>query len=156
MPRVVLLLAAVAMVAWLWSAQTPPSLHLCPVHEPCPPAALVHEPPPAAVAESSMSALMKESGTDKLWRHAYDRYYDLHFKEFRHKQGLTLLEIGADTGQSMRVWAEYFSEAAAIHGVRYGLSADSRQIACEWDAAACQKITILVRSSASVQRLGEC
>ncbi len=51
----------------------------------------------------SISTIMDWTGTDKLFRHAYDRYYSRYFEEFRDKPGLRILEIGAATGHSLKV-----------------------------------------------------
>ena len=52
----------------------------------------------------SISELMDFSGTDKLFRHAYDRYYERYFREFRDVHGIRILEIGADSGISLKVF----------------------------------------------------
>ena len=88
----------------------------------------------------SIADLMDASGTDKLFRHVYDRYYERYFREFRHKTDMRVLEIGADSGISLKVkfwrnrrllhidiqksqvWSEYFTNATAIHGIAYRVS----------------------------------
>ena len=90
----------------------------------------------------SISTVMAETGTDKLTRHAYDRYYDIYLKDFRDKKNLNLLEIGAESGKSMKLWSSYFSDPAAIHGIAYNTKADQKKVVCDWNPAACDKITI--------------
>ena len=51
----------------------------------------------------SIADLMDASGTDKLTRHSYDRYYERYFAEFRDMADLRILEIGADSGVSLKV-----------------------------------------------------
>ncbi len=52
----------------------------------------------------SIGSIMARTGTDKISRHAYDRYYELHFKDFREKKDLQILEIGAQSGRSIQLW----------------------------------------------------
>lgn len=100
-------------------------------------------PYPSIDLRPSMKAVMEESGTDKLDRHAYDRYYEMYFKEFRDKQNLSLLEIGVDSGKSLRLWTEYFSNPAFIHGIAYGVDVtQAKKKVCDWDMHACNKVTI--------------
>jgi hypothetical protein len=51
----------------------------------------------------SLADLMDYSGTDKLFRHAYERYYERYFSEFRDMVDIRILEIGADSGISLKV-----------------------------------------------------
>ncbi len=51
----------------------------------------------------SIADIMDASGTDKLTRHAYERYYERIFAEFRDMADLRILEIGADSGISLKV-----------------------------------------------------
>ena len=87
-------------------------------------------------------SLMAKTGTDKLTRHAYDRYYDIYLKDFRDKKGVTILEIGAQAGKSMKLWSSYFSDPAAIHGIAYRSKNDQKKAVCDWNPTACDKITI--------------
>jgi hypothetical protein len=107
--------------------------------------------PPAVPAAAnpdtreSIAAIMARTGTDKLSRHAYDRYYELHFKEFRDKKDLSILEIGAQSGKSIQLWSEYFSNPSAIHGVSYGedtQNVDQKKVVCDWNPAACKNVAI--------------
>ena len=95
-----------------------------------------------SASRESISTIMARVGTDKLTRHAYDRYYELHFKDFRHKKDLSLLEIGAQTGASIRLWAEYFTHASAIHAVAYGLvdGQDPLKMVCDQYPPGCSKV----------------
>ena len=52
--------------------------------------------------------------------------YAQHLAPYRTRNNVTLLEIGANTGDSLYAWSEYFREpGATIWGMRYGVS-DSR------------------------------
>ena len=101
-------------------------------------------PPPSSEPREPISAIMARTGTDKLTRHAYDRYYDVYFKDFREKQDLTILEIGAQTGSSIQLWAEYFTHATAIHAVAYGLvnGQDPLKMVCDQYPPGCSKVVI--------------
>jgi hypothetical protein len=97
------------------------------------------------VQGSSIALIMAKTGTDKLTRHAYDRYYDIYFNEFRHKKGLRILEIGAEQGKSIQLWSEYFTDPAAIHGIAYGKTGelvDQKELACDWRPSACDAVKI--------------
>ena len=92
-----------------------------------------------------IGAVMARTGTDKLSRHAYDRYYDQYFKAFRDKKDLMLLEIGAHNGKSIQLWLEYFSDPAGIHGVSYGEITEQinyKQVLCEWNLKLCDKASV--------------
>jgi hypothetical protein len=100
---------------------------------------------PIQTARESIGSIMSRTGTDKLSRHAYDRYYELHLREFRDKENLCILEIGAQSGRSIQLWSEYFTRPAAIHGVSYGqdtVNVDQKQVVCDWNPAACDKVKI--------------
>lgn len=97
---------------------------------------------PSTQNDEPIGAIMARTGTDKLTRHAYDRYYDIYFRDFRNKKGLAFLEIGADQGKSMQLWSEYFSDPSAIDGVSYMVNADQKKITCDWNPSVCDKITI--------------
>lgn len=49
-------------------------------------------------------------GTDKFTHHRYDRFYSRYLETFR-EQEFNLLEIGVDTGASIKTWREYFPNA---------------------------------------------
>lgn len=67
----------------------------------------------------SLATILKESGTDKLWRHGYHRYYETKLAPYRDTDGLRLLEIGAKKGKSLNTWMQYFSNPGAIHSIAY-------------------------------------
>lgn len=93
-------------------------------------------------SRESIASIMSRTGTDKLTRHAYDRYYERHFKEFRDKADVKILEIGADTGLSIQLWAEYFSSPGAIHGISYGVPTNQKKAVCDFSPLACDKVEI--------------
>lgn len=64
----------------------------------------------------SLDQIALENGTDKSSNgHAYCQYYDLLFDAMRYKP-INLLEIGIDTGASLKTWKEYFPHGE-IHGI---------------------------------------
>mmetsp|Transcript_80860 Transcript_80860/g.261854 ORF Transcript_80860/g.261854 Transcript_80860/m.261854 type:complete len:328 (+) Transcript_80860:48-1031(+) len=80
----------------------------------------------------SISSIFAETSTDKAWRHGYHRYYESKLAPYRDIDGLRILEIGADSGKSLKAWSEYFSRPAAIQGVAYKVSPEAaKQKACE-------------------------
>jgi PAS domain-containing protein len=87
---------------------------------------------------------MRLSGTDKFHRHAYERYYEVLLEPYRHKPGVMLLEIGADSGASLKLWSDYFENPQGIHAIAYGQGDNGQQkeIACAWSAKSCAKIKI--------------
>lgn len=53
-------------------------------------------------------------GTDKNSVHSYiDHFYDREFAPYQ-SQPITLIEIGVNYGESLRLWAEYFTNAHII------------------------------------------
>lgn len=58
----------------------------------------------------SLNRIGKKQGTDK-YRHGFLPFYDKHFSS-RRLDELRLLEIGILGGTSLRMWAEYFRNAA--------------------------------------------
>jgi hypothetical protein len=72
----------------------------------------------------SMSEIMEKTGTDKLSTHHYEKYYETWFRSWREKPGLKFLEIGAEQGKSLALWAEYFDNPEVILGLAYGSSAN--------------------------------
>lgn len=66
--------------------------------------------------------LLIESGSDKYYRHHYERYYKRWLSPFRLKSNLTFLEIGADTGRSLNLWENYFSDPQLLLGLAYSNS----------------------------------
>lgn len=62
------------------------------------------------------------SGSDKVYRHHYERYYEPWLKDIRCKPGLKIVEIGAERGRSLKVWDDFFTAPETIVGVAYGIS----------------------------------
>jgi hypothetical protein len=93
---------------------------------------------------TSFADIFNLTGTDKLYRHAYDRYYDVWFDRFISKPNLRLLEIGADSGKSLSAWGMFFEHAPVVHGLSYGISPDYNytNVACKVDSSSCAKIRI--------------
>ena len=86
-----------------------------------------------AARDASLSDLMKASGTDKLFRHGYHRFYEGLLEPLRYKTGFRMLEIGVDSGNSMKTWVKYFENAAddGIQGVMYHAAGERATSACE-------------------------
>lgn len=84
---------------------------------------------------------MGDNRATKL-RTQYHFAYAQHLAPYRTRNNVTLLEIGANTGDSLYAWSEYFREpGATIWGMRYGVS-DSRMKKCLAGAANCAKVHI--------------
>lgn len=83
--------------------------------------------------EPSLIELAIKHGTDKhgpakigtdggtIPGHKYCGHYDHHFRPFRHRENITVLEIGVGGyddptkgGESLRMWKEYFSKAQIV------------------------------------------
>jgi hypothetical protein len=63
-----------------------------------------------------LADIAERVGTDKL-AHGYCAHYEDHLRHLRH-ESITLLEVGVYRGQSLRMWAEYFtSPHTVIEGV---------------------------------------
>ena len=65
----------------------------------------------------SLSEIMVAGGSDKWWRHGYDRFYERELGPFRDLKGARILEMGVMGGESLRVWLDYFTAPAAVHGL---------------------------------------
>jgi hypothetical protein len=52
-------------------------------------------------ARKSLSDLMKATETDKMTTHGYHRFYEDLLAPLRYKDGLRMLEIGVNSGNSM-------------------------------------------------------
>lgn len=64
----------------------------------------------------TLDEIFISNGTDKSsLNHNYSCYYEMFFESIRHNH-LSLLEIGIDSGSSLRSWREYF-ENGAISGI---------------------------------------
>ena len=101
---------------------------------------------------------MQVSGTDKLWRHGYHRYYKDILSEFREKDGVRILEIGVEHGRSLITWAKYFVNSASdgIQGVVFGHDGDVLQSVCQKENfPGCQKIKLFSGDQSDVRFLGE-
>lgn len=63
---------------------------------------------------NTLDQLALKHGTDKSSRkHHYTRLYETYFEQLRDKP-LTILEIGAAYGYSLRMWKEYFSTSKIV------------------------------------------
>jgi predicted O-methyltransferase YrrM len=65
-----------------------------------------------------LAEIVKKYGlsTDKTTGHSYGDFYDAEFARFRDRP-ISLLEIGVQFGESLRMWLEYFPDALRIYGV---------------------------------------
>lgn len=77
----------------------------------------------AQYQQESIGEIMIRTGTDKYWTHHYEMNYGSWFAPLRHKNGLKFLEIGADKGKSLALWAEYFEDPSLILGLAFGQGA---------------------------------
>ena len=67
---------------------------------------------------STLDELAIKYGTDKSSKvHNYTKHYENHFESVR-EQPIRILEIGVQTGASLRMWKEYFPNAQ-IYGLDY-------------------------------------
>lgn len=56
-------------------------------------------------------------GTDKNTCHSYvDSFYEKEFETFKEKN-ISILEIGIETGGSLKLWKEYFSNSKSVVGI---------------------------------------
>lgn len=93
----------------------------------------------------SLQQLLQNSGTDKLWRHGYHRYYSEIFAAFRIKKDVRILEIGVEHGRSLVTWAKFFENAApdGIQGVSFRHDGDFLRSSCEVEKfALCEKVRV--------------
>jgi|688.fasta_scaffold78925_3 hypothetical protein len=67
----------------------------------------------------SFDQIASESGSDKYSHHAYHRFYPNHLNRIRNNIG-NMLEIGINTGSSLKLWKEYFP-GAFIYGADIGV-----------------------------------
>lgn len=68
----------------------------------------------------TFAELLIQSGSDKFFTHHYQRYYEKWLAPYRQKENLKLLEIGANEGHSLKVWASYFdNNPDSIVGLAY-------------------------------------
>ena len=68
----------------------------------------------------SFTSLLQQSGSDKYWRHHYERYYEPWLESYRHQSSLRFLEIGVLRGNSLQAWKSYFVDPQLILGLGYG------------------------------------
>jgi len=81
---------------------------------------------------------MRDTRATKL-RTQYHFAYARHFAPFKEDK-VTLLEIGANQGDSLHAWAAWFPNAASIWGLRYGKT-DKQMIKCSHHM--CSKVRII-------------
>ena len=95
---------------------------------------------PASGATKAPNVLeaMANTGTDKgPSHHQYQRYYDKWLAPFQFKQGLKLVEIGAERGRSLHMWSKYFQNASLIAGLAYGdMTEHVEESSQAWDKVA--------------------
>ena len=107
---------------------------------------------------SNLEELMRASGTDKVWRHGYHRYYEDILSPFRDKEGARVLEIGVEHGRSLITWAKYFEKSAVdgIQGVVFGHEGDILHSACQEERfPGCHKIKLFTGDQSDVGFLSE-
>jgi len=67
----------------------------------------------------SFTDLVNASGSDKFFHHHYEHYYERVLPQYRHRPGLKFLEVGADSGKSIDLWDNYFTNPELIVGLAY-------------------------------------
>jgi hypothetical protein len=108
--------------------------------------------------KKSVAEVFQDSGTDKLFRHGYHRYYETELEPYRDIDGARILEIGADTGKSLGAWLEYFTSPAAVGGVAYSATYNvdaeaARTEACALFPDQCDKLQIYYMDQSNVSAL---
>lgn len=105
----------------------------------------------------TLGEIFRESGTDKLWRHGYHRYYETLLAPYREKEGLRLLEVGADSGYSLHAWEKYFPHASAIQGVAYNVDVGKAKAEACKDVPQCKLdiFTLDQSSPTELENLGK-
>ena len=105
----------------------------------------------------TLEDLMRETRTDKVWRHGFHRFYGGILDPLRDKPGERMLEIGVENGLSMAAWVRYFSHCAddGIQGISYkGAQADAARIACATEHfPGCEKMKIFDGDQSDIQFL---
>jgi hypothetical protein len=105
-------------------------------------------------APRTLKEIFTETGTDKLWRHGYHRYYDSELLPFRETASMRVLEIGADTGISLGAWLTYFKDPVSVAGVAYKVNATAaKQKACDIMKRMCSKLNIYSLDQSDVAAL---
>ncbi|KAL7527889.1 hypothetical protein ACHAWF_002341 [Thalassiosira exigua] len=102
----------------------------------------------------SFTKILKESKSDKHWRHHYERYYDKWLAPYRDVPDLAMVEIGADSGASLKAWARYFTDPRLILGLAYGVSLENLQ-SVKSDLPHKDRIKILQGDQGSNETLSE-
>lgn len=106
----------------------------------------------------SLKQLLQNSGTDKLWRHGYHRYYSEIFAAFRSKKDVRILEIGVEHGRSLVTWANFFENAApdGIQGVSFRHTGDFLKSSCEVEKLElCKKVRVFYGDQSNSTFLNE-
>jgi hypothetical protein len=102
----------------------------------------------------TLTEILRNTGTDKMWRHGYHRYYEKQLAPYRHVDGARILEIGADKGPSLGAWLEYFEKPEVVQGLAYGVDADAAQKeACSLMPTQCSKLKIYSMDQGNVTAL---
>eukprot|EP00933_Yihiella_yeosuensis_P016939 TRINITY_DN14309_c0_g1_i2.p2 TRINITY_DN14309_c0_g1~~TRINITY_DN14309_c0_g1_i2.p2 ORF type:complete len:229 (-),score=27.41 TRINITY_DN14309_c0_g1_i2:1056-1742(-) len=99
-----------------------------------------------------LASLFDAAGSDKHWRHGYHRYYERELAPYKSLAGLRLLEIGVESGASLQVWLDYFTDLRSIEGAglwfpkENATALDQRAAAakksCEFQPAKCSMVKI--------------
>lgn len=100
----------------------------------------------------TIAEIFNSSGTDKLWRHGYHRYYHKILAPYREMNGLRMLEIGAKEGKSLHAWEKYFPNVAAIQGIAYRADPEKATAEACADVPQC-KVTIFTVDQSSPSEL---
>jgi hypothetical protein len=72
---------------------------------------------------AALEEIMKKHGTDKGVKAAhYHHTYAQLLKRFKYKRNMSLFEVGANHGNSMNFWSDFFKDPYMIVGMRYGIT----------------------------------
>ena len=107
-------------------------------------------------SKTSLVDLMKASGTDKLFRHGYHRFYESLLEPLRLKNGLRMVEIGVESGRSMATWVKYFENAASdgIQGVAFNANGELGTSACvKENVPGCKKMKFFTGDQSNIDFL---
>ena len=105
-----------------YEAAVPANKLDCPGPGPAVPFNTTTSPTPPSEELPSFTELLIQSKSDKYHRHHYEKFYEKWFAQYREKPSLKILEIGAEAGKSLDFWSNYFTDAALVLGLAYGVS----------------------------------
>lgn len=104
--------------------------------------------------QKNITEAFSESGTDKMWLHGYQRWYEEALAPYKDVEHLAILEIGAKEGKSLKSWVEYFSKPSRVDGVAYMADpVKAKAKACEAGQLLCNVVNIYSVDQSNPQQL---